>query len=112
MSSKRRTKASRSKASNNNPIKNFLDRYVLTSQTFPLVCVLATLGVMFVLIRMKGLEQDYRFSEISQKIEIQRNENKELKAERARMLSIKNLRSFSNKYKLKEPDDKHLIIIP
>jgi len=109
LSSKRR---STKRKSGDHPIKNFFNRYILTSQTFPLVCVLATLGVMFVLIRMKGLEQDYRFNDLAQKIEIERNENKELKAERARMLSIKNLRSFSKKYKLKEPDDKHLIIIP
>jgi cell division protein FtsB len=109
LSSKRRTTKRSSKDS---AFKKFLETYILTSQTFPLVCVLATLGVMFVLIRMKGIEQDYRYSDLSKKIKIEQAENKELKAERARMLSIKNLRSFSKKYKLNEPDEKHIIIIP
>ena len=110
MSVKKRPK-SRS-AKKDHFLKEFLNQYILTSQTFPLICVLATLGVMFVLIRMKGLEQDYKFSDISKKIKIQETENKELKAERARMLSIKNLKGFAKKYKLKEPDEKHIIIIP
>jgi cell division protein FtsL len=109
MTAKRRAKSRKTKSS---PIKIFLEKYVLTSQTFPLICVLGTLGVMFVLIRMKGLEQDYRYSDITKKIKIQETENKELKAERARMLSIKNLKGFATKYKLKEPDEKHIIIIP
>jgi hypothetical protein len=93
-------------------IKKFLNKYVLTSQTFPLICVLGTLGVMFVLFRMKGIEQDYRFSDLAKKIKIEETENKELKAERARMLSIKNLKGFAKRYKLKEPNEKHIIIIP
>lgn len=109
MTAKRRATSRKPKSS---PIKIFLEKYVLTSQTFPLICVLGTLGVMFVLIRMKGLEQDYRYSDITKKIKIQETENKELKAERARMLSIKNLKGFAAKFKLKEPDEKHIIIIP
>jgi hypothetical protein len=61
---------------------------------------------------MKGIEQDYRFSDLTKKIKIEETENKELKAERARMLSIKNLKGFAKRYKLKEPNEKHIIIIP
>ena len=78
----------------------------------PLVFVLSTIGILFVLIRMKGIEQDYKFNEVAKQIKIERLENKELKAQRARMLSIKKLKSFSKKFDLKEPDEKHIIIIP
>lgn len=78
----------------------------------PLIFVLSTIGILFVLIRMKGIEQDYKFNEISKQIKIEKIENKELKAQRARMLSIKKLKGFSKKFKLKEPDEKHIIIIP
>lgn len=78
----------------------------------PLIFVLSTIGILFVLIRMKGIEQDYKFNEVAKQIKIERLENKELKAQRARMLSVKMLKSFSKKFNLKEPDEKHIIIIP
>jgi hypothetical protein len=107
-----RKRRAKSRLTKEHFIKAFLNKYVLTSQTFPLICVLGTLGVMFVLFRMKGIEQDYRFSDLTKKIKIEETENKELKAERARMLSIKNLKGFAKRYKLKEPNEKHIIIIP
>lgn len=61
---------------------------------------------------MKGIEQDYKFNELTKKIKVQKIENKELKAQRARMLSIKRLKAYSKKFNLKEPDEKHIIIIP
>ena len=70
------------------------------------------LGVMFVLIRMKGIEQDYKYNEIVKNSKIKQIENKELKADRAKVLSVKKLKSFAKDNKLKEPDEKHIIIIP
>lgn len=78
----------------------------------PLVLSFAVLGILFVLIRMKGVEQDYRFNTVLKKIQTVEDENKELKAKKASILSVKRLRSFAKKYKLKEPDEKHIIIIP
>jgi len=100
------------KKKNENIFKNILEKYILTSQTFPLVLVFSTLGILFVLIRMKGIEQDYQINEIAKQIKIESIENKELKADRARVLSVKNLRGFAKKYNLKEPNEKHIIIIP
>lgn len=105
---RRRAKKSRS----NGLLKNFFNKYILTSQTMPLIFVLSTIGILFVLIRMKGIEQDYKFNELTKQIKIQRIENKEIKAQRARMLSINKLKAYSKQFKLEEPDEKHIIIIP
>tara|TARA_Y100000780_G_scaffold232593_1_gene268195 strand:+ start:50523 stop:50735 length:213 start_codon:yes stop_codon:yes gene_type:complete len=70
------------------------------------------MGILFVLIRMKGIEQDYKFNEVAKTLKIKQIENKELKADRARMLSVKNLKGFAKRFNLKEPDEKHIIIIP
>lgn len=105
---KRRVKRTRSDGF----VKKIINKYILTSQTMPLIFVLSTIGILFVLIRMKGIEQDYKFNEVAKRIKIERLENKELKAQRARMLSIKKLKAFSKKFNLKEPDEKHIIIIP
>ena len=61
---------------------------------------------------MKGIEQDYKFNEIIKSIKVETNENKALKAAKARLLSVKKLKSFARKHKLKEPDEKHIILIP
>jgi hypothetical protein len=93
-------------------VASLVQKYILTSQTLPLILVLSTLGILFVLIRMKGIEQDYKFHEITKLLNVEKTENKELKAQRAQELSIKKLQSFSKKFDLKEPDEKHIIIIP
>tara|TARA_Y100000385_G_scaffold274285_1_gene317281 strand:+ start:385 stop:708 length:324 start_codon:yes stop_codon:yes gene_type:complete len=105
---RRRAKKSRS----NGILKKFFEKYILTSQTMPLIFVLSTIGILFVLIRMKGIEQDYKFNELTKQVKIEKIENKELKAQRARMLSVKKLKGFSKKFNLKQPDEKHIIIIP
>lgn len=95
-----------------NEIKAFFGKYVFTSQTLPFVFFFSILGILFVLIRMKGIEQDYQFNELAKNLKVQKIENKELKADRARMLSVKHLKGFAKKFELKEPDEKHIIVIP
>lgn len=81
-------------------------------EIFPFVIAFTCLGILFVLIRMKGVEQDYHAHDISKKIKEISVENKELKADKARLLSNKNLKKMASKYKLKEPEEKQIIIIP
>lgn len=95
-----------------NTILKFLSDRVITTQTLPLIFVISILGVMFVLIRMKGIEQDYKYTEIAKRIKVQQIQNKELKAKKARELSIKKLKAYAKKFKLNEPDEKRIIIIP
>ena len=89
-----------------------IKEFFLNSKTLPLVFSFAVLGIMFVLVRMKGVEQDYSFNEIEKKTKVERVQNKELKAKRARHLSMKKLKAFAKKFDLSEPDEKRIIIIP
>lgn len=93
-------------------ISSLISNHILNSQTFPLILVLSTIGIMFVLIRMKGVEQDYQYNEVSKKLHLNKIENKELKAKKASMLSSKKLKIFAEKYNLKQPSDAHVIVIP
>jgi len=92
-------------------VRYFSDK-VFTANTLPLLFVVSVLGIMFVLIRMKGVEQDYKFNELAKRINVQKVKNKELKANRARELSVKKLRAYAKRFDLNEPDEKHIIIIP
>lgn len=61
---------------------------------------------------MKGIEQDYLYNEVMSQIKSEVSDNKKLKAKRASLLSVKKLQYFSRKYKLTEPDENHIIVIP
>lgn len=98
----------RTKDSLTNKVKNFF----LNSKAMPLVFAFSVIGIMFVLIRMKGVEQDYTFNELEKRVKIQQLQNKELKAQKARHLSMKKLRAIADKFDLNEPDEKRIIIIP
>lgn len=87
-------------------------KYIFNSNVFPFVLAFTVLGVLFVLVRMKGVEQDYAFNKIQKEINDIRNDNKELKAERAKLLSTKNLSLYSKKFELVEPDEKQILVIP
>ena len=78
----------------------------------PLIFAITIIGILFVLVRMKGIEQDYKLNEIQKVVDIHLIKNKELKALKARELSVKKLRAYAKKFNLTEPDDKRIIIIP
>jgi len=83
-----------------------------TSRFMPVFLAFALIGALFVLTRMKGIEQDYKYNDIAKRIEVQKIQNKELKAKKARELSVKNLKAYAKKFSLQEPDEKHIIVIP
>ncbi len=95
-----------------NPFFHYLSEKIFTSQTLPLIFVVSIIGIMYVLIRMKGIEQDYEYNEIAKRMKIQKVKNKELKAQRARELSVKKLKAYAKQYDLVEPDEKRIILIP
>ncbi len=81
-------------------------------QVLPFTLTFACMAVLFVTIRMKSIEQAYHLDGHDRALEKAWVENKELKAQRARMLSVRRLREFAEKYGLKEPGPEQIILIP
>jgi hypothetical protein len=77
-----------------------------------LILCFCFLGTGFVLTRMKNIELDYEFNRVIGKYEQLNLKNKELNAIKARGLSVKNLRFYADKFKLKDPQQKQVIVIP
>jgi hypothetical protein len=61
---------------------------------------------------MKGIEQAYLLNNIEQDIHRATIRNKELKAQRAKDMSVPKLREFAVNYDLKEPGPEQIILIP
>ena len=55
-------------------------REFLKSNYLPYLFVLTSIGMLFVLLRMKGVEQQYKFNEINKEIKRVTFKNKELRA--------------------------------
>ena len=96
----------------NQLIKSFFRRVVFSSQGFPIVLSLSILGVLLVLFRMKGIEQDYEINKVKDQKTSLVFRNKELKAQKASQLSVKSLRQMAEMYNLKRPKQDQIIIIP
>lgn len=86
--------------------------FLLNPQALPFTLTFTTLAILFVAFRMKGIEQAYSLNNINQDIEKAIIRNKELKAQRAREMSVPKLREFAVKYDLKEPGPEQIILIP
>src|SRR5690606_7770201 len=69
----------------------------------PFTLTFTCMAVLFVTIRMKSVEQAYQLDGLDNAIEKSLVLNKELKAQRARMLSVQRLRDYAEKFNLKEP---------
>jgi len=91
---------------------NRLVDFLLNPKALPFTLTFTTLAVMFAGFRMKGIEQAYLLNTIEQEIHKTTIHNKELKAQRAREMSVPRLREFAVKYDLKEPGPEQIILIP
>ena len=91
---------------------NRLVEFLLNPKALPFTLTFTTLAVLFVGFRMKGIEQAYSLNNINQDIFKATIRNKELKAQRAREMSVPRLREFAVKYDLKEPGPEQIILIP
>lgn len=85
---------------------------LFSSQGLPLFLMLVLLGILFILFRMKGVELNYNISAKNKDIGRILVENKEYKAKKARLLSVNNLNAIAKKYKLSQPKEKQIIVIP
>jgi len=78
----------------------------------PFTLTFSCMAVLFVTIRMKSIEQAYQLDGLANATEKAIVQNKELKAQRARMLSVQHLRDYAEKFNLKEPGPEQIILIP
>ena len=93
-------------------LKSRLIEFIFDSNVFPFVLTFATLGILFVLFRMKGVEVDYQISALNKDVEKVELENKELKAQRAKLLSVGKLEGMAKKYGFDRPKQSQIIIVP
>lgn len=91
---------------------NRLMEFLFNPKALPFTLTFTTLAVLFVGFRMKGIEQAYSLNNIESEIHKATIRNKELKAQRAKEMSVHKLREFAVKYDLKEPGPEQIILIP
>jgi len=91
---------------------NRLLEFLFNAKAIPFTLTFTTLAVLFVAFRMKGIEQAYQLNNIESEIQKATIRNKELKALRAREMSVPKLREFAVRYELKEPGPEQIILIP
>ena len=86
---------------------------IITSpEGFPIILTLAVISILFVLFRMKNVELDYKINETNKKLDKALIQNKELKAEKARLLSVRRLKNLAKQNNLSEPKQSQIIVIP
>jgi hypothetical protein len=93
-------------------LNNRLIHFLFNPKALPFTLTFTTLAILFVGFRMKGIEQAYSVNIIESDIRKAVIRNKELKAQRARDMSVPRLREFAVKYDLKEPGPEQIILIP
>jgi hypothetical protein len=91
---------------------NRLLEFLFNPRALPFTLTFITLAILFVGFRMKGIEQAYLLNNIESDIQKASIRNKELKAQRAREMSVPRLREFAVRYDLKEPGPEQIILIP
>ncbi len=91
---------------------NRLLEFFFSPQALPFTLTFTTLAVLFIGFRMKGIEQAYLLNNIQSDFQKATIRNKELKALRAREMSVPRLREFAARYGLKEPGPEQIILIP
>ncbi len=75
------------------------------------IFVFGLIGFSHVYLRMQCVDEDYALNDLRGKIKKASLLNKELKADKAKLLSVKNLRSYAKRYKLKVPEREQIIVI-
>lgn len=92
--------------------KTKLRKTLFSSNVFPFLIIFTAIGVLFVLFRMKSVELDYKEMGLNKEIEKNILDGKDLKAKKARMLSVGNLRRMAQRYQLARPKQNQIIVIP
>ena len=98
-------------------VKNIYSKYYSSNslvglEVLPICLCLVLIALLFVLVRMKGIEQDYKLNDINSQVTKALYENRDLKARRAKLLSTKNLRGLAGKFKMESPKQNQIIVVP
>ncbi len=86
--------------------------FLLSTQGLPLVLSLTTLAILFVLFRMKNIEQGYQHEALKKSLSKEKLTHKALEAKKTRLASSKNLKKLAKKHQLKEAGQKQIVVIP
>lgn len=101
--------ARKSKA--NDSIRERLKEVFFSTQGLPIFLTIAVIAILFVIFRMKGVEIDYKLAEINREIDQVSLVNKELKAQRAQLLSVGRLREMAEIHNFNRPSEDQIIVI-
>ncbi len=82
------------------------------SEFSPLVFSFLLLGLSYVVIRMKNVEQDYALHDLQKKVRLVTKDLTALETQHAELLSVQNLRRWSKENQLIIPGPERMIIIP
>lgn len=93
-------------------ISKQISKVIFSGQGFPIVLTITVLGILLVLFRMKSVEINYKIDEYENQITKAGQDNKDLRAEKARLLSVKSLREIAMRHNLKEPGPSQIIVVP
>ena len=93
-------------------LKNKVFVTLVNPEILPFTLTFSLLCVLFIVLRMRGVEQTYSLNKMNHLIEKETTLNKELKAQRAKLLSSHRLREISEKFDLKDPGPEQIILIP
>lgn len=83
-----------------------------SSRGFPIILTFTVLAILFVLFRMKTVELDYQVNFLNKEIEEVIVENKDLKARKAKLMSVDRLRAMATKHGLSQPKQNQIIVVP
>ena len=89
----------------------FFGRIFFNSIGLPLFLSLTLLAMLFVLFRMKGVELDYEINRADKNIAKLQMKNKDLRAQKAKLLSPHHLRDIAKQYDLNQPKQEQIIVV-
>jgi len=104
--------ATQIKDKRNNTLVGLFKKKIPGNPWLPIFLFCTVLAILFVLFRMKVVEIDYKTTEIIHEIDKIKLEQKEIEAQKAKLLSIKNLRDMAKKHNMKQPQRNQIIVIP
>ncbi len=83
-----------------------------SSRGFPIILTFTVLAILFVLFRMKTVELDYQVNYLNKEIDEVVVENKDLKARKAKLMSVDKLRAMAQRHGLSQPKQNQIIVVP